>query len=68
MYLHSLKRLELWLFQFPDPEYLKFVESLSKPVEFLPSAEVQLERKEAERNINLGWFYWNYALIQIHPK
>lgn len=32
-----------------DPEYLEFLESVSKPVENLPSAEIQLERKEAER-------------------
>ncbi|KAK8640377.1 hypothetical protein V6N13_008132 [Hibiscus sabdariffa] len=32
-----------------DPEYLKFLEFLAKPVENLPSAEIQLERREAER-------------------
>ncbi|XP_051132719.1 regulator of nonsense transcripts UPF3-like [Andrographis paniculata] len=32
-----------------DPEYLEFLEFLAKPVESLPSAEIQLERKEAER-------------------
>ncbi|CAL9055366.1 unnamed protein product [Musa banksii] len=32
-----------------DPEYMEFLELISKPVEHLPSAEVQLERKEAER-------------------
>lgn len=32
-----------------DPEYLEFLEVLSKPVENLPSAEIQLERREAER-------------------
>ncbi|CAA0824759.1 Regulator of nonsense transcripts UPF3 [Striga hermonthica] len=32
-----------------DPEYLEFLELLAKPVENLPSAEIQLERKEAER-------------------
>ncbi|KAJ6792095.1 regulator of nonsense transcripts UPF3-like [Iris pallida] len=32
-----------------DPEYLEFLELLSKPVENLPSAEIQLERREAER-------------------
>ncbi|XP_076952781.1 regulator of nonsense transcripts UPF3-like isoform X2 [Bidens hawaiensis] len=32
-----------------DPQYLEFLELLAKPVENLPSAEVQLERKEAER-------------------
>ncbi|GAV63295.1 Smg4_UPF3 domain-containing protein [Cephalotus follicularis] len=34
---------------FKDPEYLEFLEYLMKPVENLPSAEIQLERKEAER-------------------
>nr|GEY25870.1 regulator of nonsense transcripts UPF3-like isoform X1 [Tanacetum cinerariifolium]GEY28621.1 regulator of nonsense transcripts UPF3-like isoform X1 [Tanacetum cinerariifolium]GEY28625.1 regulator of nonsense transcripts UPF3-like isoform X1 [Tanacetum cinerariifolium] len=32
-----------------DPEYHEFLELLAKPVENLPSAEIQLERKEAER-------------------
>ncbi|KAM0016384.1 putative nonsense-mediated mRNA decay protein [Helianthus debilis subsp. tardiflorus] len=32
-----------------DPEYLEFLEFISKPVENLPSAEMQLEKKEAER-------------------
>lgn len=32
-----------------DPEYLEFFELVSKPTEHLPSAEIQLERKEAER-------------------
>ncbi|KAJ4952980.1 hypothetical protein NE237_029812 [Protea cynaroides] len=34
---------------FKDPEYLDFLEVISKPVENLPSAEIQLERREAER-------------------
>ncbi|THF96302.1 hypothetical protein TEA_018200 [Camellia sinensis var. sinensis] len=34
---------------FKDPEYLEFLEVLAKPVENLPSAEIQLERREAER-------------------
>ncbi|XP_009587502.1 regulator of nonsense transcripts UPF3-like isoform X1 [Nicotiana tomentosiformis] len=32
-----------------DPEYLEFLEFIAKPIENLPSAEIQLERKEAER-------------------
>ncbi|XAR56291.1 hypothetical protein NMG60_11036717 [Bertholletia excelsa] len=32
-----------------DAEYLEFLEFIAKPVENLPSAEVQLERREAER-------------------
>ncbi|XP_076883884.1 regulator of nonsense transcripts UPF3-like [Bidens hawaiensis] len=32
-----------------DPQYLEFLEFVSKPVENLPSAEIQLERKEAEQ-------------------
>lgn len=32
-----------------DPKYLEFLEMIAKPVENLPSAEIQLERKEAER-------------------
>ncbi|MCE0482065.1 hypothetical protein HAX54_040444 [Datura stramonium] len=34
---------------FKDPAYLEFLDFLAKPVENLPSAEIQLERKEAER-------------------
>lgn len=33
-----------------DSEYLEFLEALAKPIENLPSAEIQLERKEAERS------------------
>ncbi|XP_039009291.1 regulator of nonsense transcripts UPF3-like isoform X2 [Hibiscus syriacus] len=33
---------------FKDPDYLEFLKIIAKPVENLPSAEVQLERKEAE--------------------
>ncbi|KAK4747577.1 hypothetical protein SAY87_014163 [Trapa incisa] len=33
-----------------DPEYMEFFEFLSKPVENLPSAEIQLERRESERS------------------
>ncbi|KAH9619372.1 hypothetical protein KSS87_011673 [Heliosperma pusillum] len=32
-----------------DPEYMEFLERVSKPVENLPSADIQLERREAER-------------------
>jgi regulator of nonsense transcripts 3 len=34
---------------FKDPEYLAFVEQLAKPAEYLPSAEIQLERRDAEK-------------------
>ncbi|KAK8950967.1 Regulator of nonsense transcripts UPF3 [Platanthera zijinensis] len=34
---------------FKDPEYLEYLELLAKPAENLPSAEIQLERREAER-------------------
>ncbi|KAE8705156.1 hypothetical protein F3Y22_tig00110430pilonHSYRG00339 [Hibiscus syriacus] len=33
---------------FKDPDYLEFLKMIAKPVENLPSAELQLERKEAE--------------------
>ncbi|KAK8559866.1 hypothetical protein V6N13_016599 [Hibiscus sabdariffa] len=33
---------------FKDPDYLEFLKLIAKPVENLPSAEIQLERKEAE--------------------
>ncbi|XP_020250111.1 regulator of nonsense transcripts UPF3-like isoform X1 [Asparagus officinalis] len=32
-----------------DPEYVEFLEFIAKPVENLPSAEIQLERRETER-------------------
>ncbi|XP_045820357.1 regulator of nonsense transcripts UPF3-like isoform X7 [Trifolium pratense] len=35
---------------YKDPEYLEFLQQLSKPVENLPSAEIQLEKREAERS------------------
>ncbi|GFY88601.1 Smg-4/UPF3 family protein [Actinidia rufa] len=34
---------------FKDPDYMEFLEFLAKPVENLPSAEIQLERRELER-------------------
>mmetsp|Transcript_18239 Transcript_18239/g.34736 ORF Transcript_18239/g.34736 Transcript_18239/m.34736 type:complete len:603 (-) Transcript_18239:278-2086(-) len=40
-----------------DADYLEFLQELNKPVEPLPSAEVQLERREAEEketNVNSG--------------
>lgn len=37
-----------------DPEYLEFLEASSKPIKLLPSAEVQLERKEAEKRSRSG--------------
>ncbi|CAN7131797.1 unnamed protein product [Brassica rapa subsp. narinosa] len=33
-----------------DPEYLEFLKLIAQPVENLPSAEVQLERREAEQS------------------
>lgn len=33
---------------FKDPDYLEFLKVIAKPFENLPSAEIQLERKEAE--------------------
>ncbi|QCD76406.1 regulator of nonsense transcripts UPF3-like isoform X3 [Vigna unguiculata] len=35
---------------YKDSEYMEFLELLSKPVENLPSAEIQLEKREAERS------------------
>lgn len=34
---------------YKDPVYMEFLESIAKPIENLPSAEIQLERREAER-------------------
>ena len=33
-----------------DPDYLEFLKLIAKPAEHLPSAEIQLERKEAEQS------------------
>lgn len=33
-----------------DPDYLEFLKLISQPVENLPSAEIQLERREAEQS------------------
>ncbi|XP_050377141.1 regulator of nonsense transcripts UPF3 isoform X2 [Argentina anserina] len=33
---------------YKDPDYLEFLKLIAKPAEHLPSAEIQLERKEAE--------------------
>ncbi|KAF5744208.1 regulator of nonsense transcripts UPF3 [Tripterygium wilfordii] len=35
---------------YKDPDYLEFIKLIAKPVEHLPSAEIQLERKEAEQS------------------
>ncbi|KAH7432265.1 hypothetical protein KP509_07G016200 [Ceratopteris richardii] len=37
---------------FQDPDYIKFTEQIAKPVDYLPSAEAQLEKKETERIMN----------------
>jgi hypothetical protein len=42
---------------------LEFLEHISKPTEHLPSAEIQLERKEAER---AGRICDHYFLFIIH--
>lgn len=34
---------------FKDPEYLQFLQQIAKPVENLPSAEIQLDKREAQR-------------------
>ncbi|XP_048439176.1 regulator of nonsense transcripts UPF3 isoform X3 [Pyrus x bretschneideri] len=34
---------------YKDPDYLEFLKLIAMPVEHLPSAEIQLERKEAEQ-------------------
>ena len=38
-----------------DPDYLEFLKLIAKPAEHLPSAEIQLERKEAEQ---AGWSFY----------
>ncbi|XP_022149975.1 regulator of nonsense transcripts UPF3 isoform X2 [Momordica charantia] len=35
---------------YKDPDYLEFLKLIAKPAEHLPSAEIQLERKEAEQS------------------
>lgn len=32
-----------------DPDYMEFLKIIAKPAEHLPSAEIQLERREAEQ-------------------
>ncbi|XP_035550488.1 regulator of nonsense transcripts UPF3-like isoform X1 [Juglans regia] len=34
---------------YKDPDYLEFLKAIAKPAEHLPSAEIQLERREAEQ-------------------
>ena len=53
----------------PDPEYLAFLEELTKPEEALPSAEVQLERREAEEKAALGALTPPHAAATcpVHP-
>ncbi|XP_042969573.1 regulator of nonsense transcripts UPF3 isoform X2 [Carya illinoinensis] len=34
---------------YKDPDYLEFLKTIAKPAEHLPSAEIQLERREAEQ-------------------
>lgn len=35
---------------YKDPDYLEFLKLIAKPAEHLPSAEIQLERREAEQS------------------
>lgn len=47
-----------------DPDYLEFLKLIAKPAEHLPSAEIQLERKEAEQ---AGWFLLiMFILLFVH--
>lgn len=46
-----------------DPEYLEFLEASSRPVKSLPSAEVQIERKEAEKRSRLGGTGANSTIV-----
>jgi len=48
-FLFLFRKYKYSLDEHLDPEYLEFLEFLAKPVENLPSAEIQLERRDAER-------------------
>ena len=49
MYSFHLLLLLLLFWTRIDPDYLEFLKLIAKPPEHLPSAEIQLERKEAEQ-------------------
>lgn len=47
---------------------MAFVEHLAKPTEYLPSAEVQLERREAEKAASLGTYLVVFFVSPIMLK
>ncbi|KAK4591140.1 hypothetical protein RGQ29_021365 [Quercus rubra] len=50
---------------YKDPDYLEFLKIIAKPAEHLPSAEIQLERKEAEAGFcckRSSYCYSNYGI------
>ncbi|GMP63146.1 hypothetical protein CsSME_00024949 [Camellia sinensis var. sinensis] len=50
-----------------DPDYLELLDFIAKPVENLPSAEIQLERREAERSGSLELLY-NLRHHAVNPN
>lgn len=58
----------LMINEIPDPDYLEFLEMLGKPTEFLPSAEVQLERREAEKAAAIGWSLTVFFLKLLNAR
>jgi len=55
--------LDFVVLELLDPEYLEFLELISKPTEHLPSAEIQLERKEAERAGRICHHYFLFIIV-----
>ncbi|KAH1243971.1 Regulator of nonsense transcripts UPF3 [Glycine max] len=49
-----------------DPDYLEFLKLIAKPQEHLPSAEIQLERKEAEQADKFQ-YHWSHSYIVSFP-
>ncbi|GAY66064.1 hypothetical protein CUMW_245760 [Citrus unshiu] len=48
-----------------DPDYLEFLKVIAKPAENLPSAEIQLERKEAELSGTRPFFLESLAVGRV---
>ena len=55
--------LDFVVLELLDPEYLELLELISKPTEHLPSAEIQLERKEAERAGRICHHYFLFIIV-----
>lgn len=45
-----------------DPDYIEFLKIIAKPAEHLPSAEIQLERREAEQAGLLSFYIFTCTM------